>query len=72
MPTFGPISRKDLIKNLKKLGFIGPYSSKRHQFMVRDATKVYIPNPHQGDIGKALLLKVLGEAEVSREEWEAL
>jgi hypothetical protein len=50
MPTFGPISRKDLIKNLKRLGFIGLYSSKRHQFMVREETKVYIPNPHQGDI----------------------
>jgi predicted RNA binding protein YcfA (HicA-like mRNA interferase family) len=72
MPTFGPISRRDLIKNLKRLGFVGPYSSKRHQYMVRDTNKVYIPNPHQGDIGKGLLLKVLDEAGISREEWEEL
>jgi hypothetical protein len=72
MPVFGPISRKNLIKNLRRLGFIGPYASKRHQYMAREETKVYIPNPHQGDIDKALLLKVLGEAGVSREEWEAL
>ncbi|MBW4517958.1 MAG: type II toxin-antitoxin system HicA family toxin [Timaviella obliquedivisa GSE-PSE-MK23-08B] len=72
MPTFGSISRRDLIKNLKRLGFVGPYSSKRHQYMVREENKVYIPNPHQGDISKGLLLKVLSEAGVSREEWEDL
>jgi predicted RNA binding protein YcfA (HicA-like mRNA interferase family) len=72
MPIFGPVSRRDLIRNLKRLGFVGPYSSKRHQYMVRNENKVYIPNPHKGDISKGLLLKVLDEAAVSREEWESL
>jgi ABC-type thiamine transport system substrate-binding protein len=40
--------------------------------MVRDENKVYIPNPHQSDIGQGLLLKVLDEAGISREEWEDL
>jgi hypothetical protein len=37
MPTFGPIKRADLVYYLRQLGFDGPYSGKRHQFMLREA-----------------------------------
>ena len=33
MPIIGPIKRKDLIKNLIKLGFSGPFTGGKHQFM---------------------------------------
>jgi len=33
MPRIGSIKRKELIKHLKKLGFHGPYSGGKHQFM---------------------------------------
>ena len=33
MPAFGPIKRRDLIGYLRQLGFDGPYSGKKHQFM---------------------------------------
>ncbi len=46
MPKFGPIKRKDLIRYLRQLGFIGPYSGGKHQFMVKEKLKVRIPNPH--------------------------
>jgi hypothetical protein len=36
MPTFGPIKRPDLIRYLKQLGFEGPYSGSKHQYMVKD------------------------------------
>lgn len=35
MPTFGPIRRKDLIHYLHQLGFDGPYSGGKHQFMLK-------------------------------------
>jgi len=35
MPQFGPIKRKDLIKYLKQLGFLGPYSGTKYQFMLK-------------------------------------
>ena len=35
MPAFGPIKRSDLIGNLRKLGFEGPYTGGKHQYMVR-------------------------------------
>jgi hypothetical protein len=35
MPPFGPVSRRDLIRCLRALGFDGPYKGGRHHFMVR-------------------------------------
>jgi hypothetical protein len=52
MPRFGPIRRRDLIRYLKRLGFEGPYSGGKHQFLVKNGITVRLPNPHQGDIGQ--------------------
>lgn len=72
MPPFGPLSRRDLIRALRQAGFEGPYSGGKHQFMVRGETRIRVLNPHRGDIGMELLSRVLGQAGISREEWEAL
>jgi predicted RNA binding protein YcfA (HicA-like mRNA interferase family) len=72
MPAFGPIKRKNLIRALADVGFTGPISGGRHAFMVRGDVKVFIPNPHGGDIGIGLLARILGQAGISREEWETL
>jgi predicted RNA binding protein YcfA (HicA-like mRNA interferase family) len=72
MPQFGPIRRGDLIRYLQAAGFAGPYSGKRHQFMVKEQMRIVIPNPHRGDIDKALLARILRQAGISREEWEQL
>ncbi|NUO07530.1 MAG: type II toxin-antitoxin system HicA family toxin [Candidatus Brocadia sp.] len=70
MPKFGPIKRKDLIRYLRQLGFIGPYSGGKHQFMVKEKLKVRIPNPHKGDIGENLLKQILKEIGIDRTKWE--
>jgi len=72
MPKIGPIKRRDFIHFLCQLGFSGPYSGGKHQFMVKENMRVRIPNPHKGDIGKNLLLRILREAGINREEWETL
>jgi len=72
MPKFGPIKRRDLIAYLHNAGFEGPYSGGKHQFMTRDTVTLRIPNPHQGDISKDLLSRILRQAGISREEWEEL
>jgi predicted RNA binding protein YcfA (HicA-like mRNA interferase family) len=72
MPRFGPIHRIDLIARLRTLGFEGPYSGGRHQFMQREDMTVWIPNPHSGDIGRELLARVLRQAGVARDDWERL
>lgn len=72
MPTFGPIKRKELIHYLRQLGFSGPYSGGKHQFMRKGQLRVRIPNPHKRDIGTNLLMRILREAEIDREQWEKL
>ena len=70
MPALKPISRRDLVRRLRALGFEGPYAGGRHEFMVRGNTRLILPNPHRGEIGTALLSRILRQAGISREEWE--
>lgn len=72
MPKFGPIKSKDLIRFLRELGFVGPYSGGKHQFMVKEKLRVRIPNPHKTDIGENLLKQILREIGINREKWEEL
>ncbi len=72
MPPLGPISRRDLVRHLRRLGFEGPYSGGKHQFMVRGALTLRVPNPHRSDVGKELLSRILRQAGIDREEWEGL
>ncbi|MDQ3775066.1 MAG: type II toxin-antitoxin system HicA family toxin [Pseudomonadota bacterium] len=72
MPRIGPIRRRELVRYLKLLGFEGPYSGGRHQFMTKGDITLRIPNPHQGDIARDLLIRILRQADVSRSEWEGL
>jgi len=72
VPNFGPISRSDLVRALHKAGFEGPYPGGKHQHMLKGNLTLIIPNPHKGDIGRALLLGILTRAGISREEWEKL
>jgi len=67
------VSRKVLIKRFKDLGFKGPYSGGRHQFMVRNRQKIRIPNPHKSnDISIGLLKEILRQADISKKEWDDL
>lgn len=72
MPAFGPISRRDLFRHLRQLGFDGPYSGGKHEFVVRGNVTLRVPNPHRGDIGRELLSRILKQAGITRDEWERL
>jgi len=53
------------------MGFIGPLSGGRHQFMVKGELKVRIPNPHgSADISDSLLGEILRQAGISKQEWD--
>jgi len=72
MPSFGAIKRKDFIRALKQAGFEGPHAGGKHEFMVKGNLRLTLPNPHQGELGKDLLSRILKQAGISREEWEKL
>jgi predicted RNA binding protein YcfA (HicA-like mRNA interferase family) len=72
VPRFGSISRKELIRYLRQLGFDGPYSGGKHQFMSKGNLTLRILNPHQADIGRELLIRILRQAGINKDEWEQL
>lgn len=72
MPAFRAISQRSLVAGLRAAGFTGPYPGGRHLFMRREGLILTIPNPHSGEIGVGLLARILRQAGLSREQWEAL
>ncbi len=72
MPKLAPIKRKDLIYYFRQLGFDGPFSGGNHEFMKKDVLKIRVPNPHQSDISKDLLNRILKQANIEKAVWEDL
>lgn len=70
MPEFKAIKRKELIRCLKKLGFKGPFSGGKHQYMIKENMRLTIPNPHQKEISVSLLMRILPQGKISKENWE--
>lgn len=65
------ISRRKLIKKFRVLGYTGPFSGGKHQFMKKDRQKIRIPNPHSNqEISLALVKAILKQANISNEEWD--
>ncbi|KUL00704.1 MAG: YcfA family protein, partial [Methanoculleus marisnigri] len=44
----------------------------RHPFMVKGDLVLTIPNPHRPEISVDLLVRILRQAGISREEWNRL
>ena len=65
-----PISRRDLIERLRLMGFEGPYSGSRHEFMLRGDNRLILPNPHRSIISVDLLARLLKQADISRDAWQ--
>ena len=64
------ISRRKLIKKFRSLGFDGPFSGGKHQFMVKGTKKIRIQKPHGGkDVHASLVNEILKQAGISGEEW---
>ena len=65
------VSRRKLIQKLKKLGFEGPLSGGKHQFMKKGPLKLRIPNPHiSKDIHESLLNEILRQAGITKKDWD--
>ena len=69
MSRLAPVSRQEFISLLKELGFNGPHSGGKHQYMIRGSLRLTVPNPHKKEIGIDLLSRLLKQANISRDEW---
>ena len=63
-----PVARGELVKRFRRLGWEGPRSGTKHDFMQKGKHKVRIPIRHSGDIGVDLLDNLLKQAGISRDE----
>jgi hypothetical protein len=71
-----PCKRRDFIRRLRGLGFEGPYSGTRHQFMVFEDHRLSIPLNREYSVPQ--LRMMLNEVEailkrsVTADEWDRL
>jgi hypothetical protein len=71
-----PCKRRDFIRRLRRLGFEGPYSGTRHQFMVFQQSRLAIPSNTEYSVPQLRLMIEEVEAIIKRKitatEWGGL
>ncbi len=67
MSKIKPLARKVLIRKLAKLGFSGPYVASRHQFMISNSKKIFVPNPHKKDIDIPILMAIIKQIGIDKD-----
>lgn len=76
MSRWQPCKRRDFIKRLRQLGFDGPYSGTRHQFMVYEHHRLAIPSNTEYSVPQLRMMlnetqAILGRS-VDAKEWNNL
>ena len=76
MSRWQPCKRRDFIKRLRQLGFDGPYSGTRHQFMVYEHHRLAIPSNSEYSVPQLRMMlnetqAILGRS-VDAKEWNNL
>ncbi len=76
MSRWQPCKRRDFIKRLRQLGFDGPYSGTRHQFMVYEHHRLAIPSNSEYSVPQLRMTlnetqAILGRS-VDAKEWNNL
>ena len=71
MSKLKPLKIDDVIRKLKKLGFVGPIPGRKHMRMVHPETGKMIPIPmhKRKDVSVGLIREIINEIGISREEW---
>jgi len=71
-----PCKRQDFIRRLRKLGFDGPFSGTKHQFMIYQNHRLAIPSNIEYSVPQFRMIlheveDILGHA-VTADEWSRL
>ncbi len=76
MSRWTPCKRREFIRRLRTLGFDGPFSGARHQFLVYKTNRLTIPSNEEYSVPqlKMMLREAASmlEREISLKEWESL
>ncbi len=76
MSQWKPCKRREFIRRLRKLGFDGPFSGSRHQFLVYQEYRLTIPSNDEYSVPQFRMMireveEILGK-EISIDEWNQL
>ena len=76
MSRWQPCKRRDFIKRLRQLGFDGPYSGTRHQFMIYGNYRLTIPSNTEYSVPQLRMMLnevegIIGRA-ITADEWNKL
>jgi len=76
MSRWTPCKRNDFIRRLRKLGFEGPFSGTRHQFMVYEQHRLTIPSNSEYSVPQLRMMireteQIVGR-QITNEEWSSL
>jgi hypothetical protein len=71
-----PSKRRDFIRRLRQIGFDGPYTGTRHQFMIYKQYRLAIPSNKEYSIAQLRMMireveGIIGR-EITAEEWNNL
>ncbi len=69
MAKLSPVSWQELIKELHKFGFDGPFQGGRHPYMIKGNLVLTVPNPHRKQVSIDLLSRILKQAGITAQEW---
>lgn len=76
MSQWSPCKRNDFVRRLHQLGFDGPYSGSKHQFMVFGHHRLTAPSNKEYSVPQLRMMLrevegILGR-QISAEEWNGL
>ncbi len=76
MSRWTPCKRTDFIRRLRKLGFDGPYSGAKHQFLVVGQHRLTVPSNAEYSMPQLrMMLREAGQLigrDILLDEWNAL
>ena len=76
MARWMPCKRRDFIRRLRNLGFDGPYSGTRHQFMIFNQQRLAIPSNSEYSVPQLRMMvrevREIVEREITVDEWNKL
>jgi hypothetical protein len=76
MNSWRPCKRREFIQKLRRLGFDGPYSGTRHQFLLFQHYRLSIPANSEYSIPQLRMMleqvETILDRKISLEEWNQL
>ena len=76
MSRWKPCKRRDFIRRLRSMGFQGPWSGARHQFLVYRGHRMAVPSNEEFSVPQVRMLvgevEAIIERNISADEWDSL